>query len=411
MKINFKTFETAQTINDDKIIDKILKFQKSKRIDFIETLNEKKYVNDCMELYSTYSNINTFVQLGIGGSSLGPEMLISSLKKSDVEFYFFNNIDTDKMFLDLEKIDIKNSLFYVVSKSGGTAETLAQFAIIANKMLQVGIKESEFNQHFIFATDPGNNDLRKLANELKANCLEIPPNVGGRFSVLTPVGLLPAIFAGIDIRTLTNYAHEYGDRLLSQEDFITTVKTVLNLYNEGVNQTVLMPYSSLLKEFSSWFVQLWAESLGKKRKDGTKTGLTPIASYGATDQHSQMQLFMEGPKDKLLFLIFVKNCKNTLSLKNNFNHPKLQMLSKYTLKNLMDAEFFGTLQALEEQKAHTITLEIEKVDEKSLAELIIFFEVLTAVTGLALEIDPFDQPGVEAGKIYSFQWLANNEGK
>lgn len=411
MKFNFKTFETSTKFNEEKIIENILKFQKSKRIDFIETLDEKKYLNDCMNIYSTYSNINTFVQLGIGGSSLGPEMLISSLKKSDVKFYFFNNIDTDKMYSDLEEIDIKHSLFYVVSKSGGTAETLAQFAIIANKMIEVGIKESEFNQHFIFATDPGNNDLRKLADTLKANCLEIPPNVGGRFSVLTPVGLLPAIFAGIDIRTLTNYAHGYGDKLLSNEDFIKTACKVLNLYTEGVNETVLMPYSSLLKDFSSWFVQLWAESLGKKRKDGSITGLTPIASYGATDQHSQMQLFMEGPKNKLLFLINIKNCRHTLPLKNNFSHPKLVALSKYSLKNLMDAEFFGTLQALEEQKAHTISLEIEKVDEKSLAELIIFFEVLTAVTGLCLEIDPFDQPGVEAGKIYSFAWLANLDGK
>lgn len=410
MQIKFNTFEKTLNTQANTIIDNIVKFQKSKRFDFVETLKNKDLIDSCIEVFNTFANIKSFVQIGIGGSSLGPEMLISSLKKSDVKFYFFNNIDTDKTLNDLEEIDIKNSLFYIVSKSGGTAETLAQFAIVASKLISLGVKESEFKSHFIFATDPSNNDLRKLAKDLGCMCLEVPPNVGGRFSVLCPVGLLPAIFAGIDIKSLTNHAYDYAQNLIANDDFVLTVQKVISLYKEGVDQTVIMPYSSLLKDFSSWFVQLWAESLGKIKKDGQRIGLTPVASYGATDQHSQMQLFMEGPKNKILFLIHVKNNGGSLSLKNNFSHPKLQALSKYSLKNLMDAEFYGTLKALTEQKVHHICLEIDKVDVKSLAELIIFFEILTAITGLTLEIDPFNQPGVEAGKIYSFEWLGSNAG-
>ncbi|EQC45575.1 hypothetical protein [Bacteriovorax sp. Seq25_V] len=409
MKINFHTFEKSNDIPADLVIEKITNFQKSKRYDFVETLNNKDYITQCTDVFANFSNINTFVQIGIGGSSLGPEMLITSLKKSDVKFYFFNNVDTDKTVKDLEEIDVKNALFYVVSKSGGTAETLAQFAIITNKLFELGYTEKDLKNHFIFATDPSKNELRKLANEFEITCLDVPPNVGGRFSVLTPVGLLPAIFAGINIKTLCSHAYSYAHDLLASDEFIQTVSKVIALYKEGVNETVLMPYSSLLRDFSFWFVQLWAESLGKKRK-GERVGLTPIPGYGATDQHSQMQLFMEGPLNKLMFLVHVDKVNNQLKLSNKFTHPKLKALNKYTLKNLMDAEFFGTLKALNEQGVSHIHLELDKLDENSLSELIIFFELLTAITGHMLEIDPFDQPGVEAGKVYSFEWLDSVKG-
>src|SRR5690606_12358211 len=160
--------------------------------------------------------------------------------------------------------------------------------------------------------DPEKGELRKLSKEWNVSTLEIPANVGGRFSVLTPCGILPALFAGINVDELLNGAAEIKKDLYQSEDFFKLGSFLKELHDKGVNQTVMMPYSSLLKEFSSWFVQLWAESLGKEKK-----GLTPIPGYGATDQHSQMQLFMEGPNDKVLFLVEIEQFEKDFALKNN----------------------------------------------------------------------------------------------
>jgi glucose-6-phosphate isomerase len=161
-----------------------------------------------------------------------------------------------------------------------------------------------------------------------------------------------------------------------------------------------MPYSSLLKDFSSWFVQLWAESLGKDGK-----GLTPIPAYGATDQHSQMQLFMEGPQDKILFIIEVKNHQTDYSLKNNLAAESFKNLSSFTLSDLMKAELEGTLTALSENDRHVVQLSISKLNEESLGQLILFVECLTVIIGELLLVNPFNQPGVEAGKKYANEWL------
>lgn len=404
MKLNLQINSKSDTYSIETINTSIDSFKRSERYDFIRTLEDKNLIKSTIEVFNKFKERKDFVQIGIGGSSLGPEMLIKAINRTDVNFHFLNNIDTDNTFETLNKIDLKNALFYVVSKSGGTAETMAQMAIVTNRLIEAGIQESELPNYFVFCTDPVKSTLKDLGEELGIDMLHVPSNVGGRFSVLTPVGLLPALFAGIDIELLVNSAHDFATKFIDSEELKKTTQSVLNLYSDGVNQTVLMPYSSKLRELSFWFVQLWAESLGKNI-NGKRIGLTPIPSYGATDQHSQMQLFMEGPINKLMFMLHVEECENTISLENNFNHGKLQKLKQYSLKNLMDAEFFGTLKALDEQGVNYIHMGIEKVNEKSLSELILFFEILTAITGISLELDPFDQPGVEAGKVYSFEWL------
>lgn len=399
---NIKNSESQYTV--EQIQEAIDAFKNSVRFDFIKALGDKKLIFSTIEIYEQFKDRTNFVQVGIGGSSLGPEMLIKAIKRTDKNFYFLNNIDTDHTVETLKSFDIKDSIFYVVSKSGGTAETMAQMAIITNTLLEKGVKESELSNYFVFCTDPVESSLKDLAQELGIEYLTVPSNIGGRFSVLTPVGLLPALFAGIDIELMNSSASQFANKFIDSDELIKLTQTVLDLHHSGVNETVLMPYSSKLRELSFWFVQLWAESLGKK-KGNDRVGLTPIPSYGATDQHSQMQLFMEGPRNKLLFMVHVENCQHELKLTNSFNHSKLKKLNNFSLKNLMDAEFFGTLKALDEQEIPYIHLGIESVSEKSLSELILLFEILTAITGLTLKIDPFDQPGVEAGKIYSFEWL------
>ena len=191
--------------------------------------------------------------------------------------------------------------------------------------------------------------------------------------------------------------------LLNAAEFIFHLKQ-----EQGINQTVMMPYSSKLRAFSFWFTQLWAESLGKKKNlkgEIVHTGFTPIVGYGATDQHSQMQLFMEGPNDKCLILIEVENFGHDYKLATSLATSNLSKLSDFTLSQLMKAELAGTLKALQENERPTIHLKISKNDEFHLGSLILFFESLTVLMGDYLEIDPFDQPGVEAGKIYAFNFL------
>ncbi len=364
------------------------------------------------QLFEKYKSRKTFVHVGIGGSSLGPEMLVAGLKTSDCKFIFINNIDPEEIHDQLELINPAESLFYFVSKSGGTAETLAALAIITNFLEKKGIAQSELKNYFVFATDPVKSELRTIAQPLGIECLEVPSDVGGRFSVLTPVGFLPALFAGINVDELLKGAKTAQQQCLAENQNNSLLRVcdfLLKLKNDhNINQTVLMPYSSKLKYFSFWFTQLWAESLGKKKDKMGKivnTGFTPIVGYGATDQHSQMQLFMEGPKDKCVIMVEVENFSHDFRLSTSIKSNNLEKLSSFSLAQLMKAEFYGTLKALQREERPTLHVKIEKNDAYHMGMLVVFFESLTALMGHELMIDPFDQPGVEAGKIYAFEFL------
>jgi glucose-6-phosphate isomerase len=361
------------------------------------------------KVYTKFKHKKIFVHIGIGGSSLGPEMLISALKQNqDVKFIFINNIDSDEIHDQLLGINPRDALFYVVSKSGTTAETMAAFSMMIN---WGKFKSNELKDYFVFCTDPKVGDLRKMSQDLSIECLSVPSSIGGRFSVLTAVGLLPAFFAGINAYELFSGAEKMKTVLLdktSDNPLLKSSKFLMDLKEKGISQTVLMPYSSKLRNLSFWFVQLWAESLGKKKSiDGkvVNTGLTPVPGYGATDQHSQVQLFMEGPFDKCLILIKVKNPKHNYHLNCELDYSSLRNLAKVNLNQLMEAELIGTIKALEEANRPYILLEIDSNNEQALGAMIIFFESLTALVGNSLGIDPFDQPGVEAGKIYAWEHI------
>ncbi|MGE3610521.1 MAG: glucose-6-phosphate isomerase [Bacteriovoracaceae bacterium] len=375
----------------------------SSEIGFFELAKKKELLLECKQVYEKFCHKKYFIHIGIGGSALGPEMLLSALgNNSGVDFIFLNNIDPDEFERNLMKIDLKESLIYVVSKSGTTAETVAAMSILVNELKKIGVKESEFKDYFVFCTDPEKGDLRSLAQKWHVTALSIPSNVGGRYSVLSPVGLLPALFAGIDAKEILEGAIE-AQTILSHEsgnDFYQLAAWIKELHDQNIKQTVMMPYSSLLKNFSAWFVQLWAESLGKEGK-----GLTPIPAYGATDQHSQMQLFMEGPNDKLLIIIEVEKFQHNYSLSNSIEGESFNRLSQYSLSELMKAELEGTLAALNENGRHVLRIKVPQLNECFLGQLILFSECLTVMVGKMLKIDPFNQPGVEAGKKYAYAWL------
>jgi len=381
----------------------------SEQIGFFRLPSNEESIKDTKSLYEKFKSKKNFLHLGIGGSSLGPEMLISALgkKNTETQFTFINNIDPDDLFYKIKNLDLKQTLIYVVSKSGTTAETVAAVSILIDQLHSMGIKEENYKDYFVFCTDPDKGDLRDISKKYNISTLCIPSNIGGRFSVLTPVGLFPAPFAGISVEDLLKGALSIQHKLSHPnegEDFFKLALWLKTLHDQGINQTVIMPYSSLLKDFSAWFVQLWAESLGKEGK-----GLTPIPSYGATDQHSQMQLFMEGPNNKALLIVENEHFEHDFSLKNQIPAPSFVNLAPYSLGQLMKAELEGTLAALKENKRHLVHFKIPSLNEASLGQLIMLSESLTVLMGILLKVDPFNQPGVEAGKKYAYSWLKNGK--
>lgn len=364
----------------------------------------------------------TVVVLGIGGSALGTIALRDAIlgadwnERSDEErdyyprLYVLENIDPASMAPFLARIDLGRTLFNVVSKSGTTAETMAQYLVIAER---VG---SEFGadaaaRHFLFTTDPASGALRRIADEEGIPTFSIPPNVGGRFSVLSPVGLVPAALVGIGIEALLEGAAAMAERCAAAElrenpAGLAAALHILADREHGARIHVLMPYSDRLRAFAAWFCQLWAESLGKRcDRSGrvVNVGPTPVAAVGATDQHSQLQLHMEGPFDKVVTFLKVRDAGADVSIPSlHQDDPALAYLGGHTLGELLDAERRATAEALRRSGRFNMTAEIDGHTAHALGELIFFYEVMTVFAGALYGVDPLDQPGVELGKRLTY---------
>lgn len=359
------------------------------------------------ELSGKFKNI---VHLGIGGSSLGPKAIFSALKGpfhnhvSIPKMFFLENIDPEYIVSLLDYISPEETLFNVVSKSGATPETASQF-MVAFDLLKTRLGKS-YKDHLVFITDPEDGVLRRLASAHGIRSLPIPKEVGGRFSVLTPVGLFPAAMCSVDIDRLLNGAAKMADIVTSPDVF----KNPAYMYGcvhfiafmKGINISVIMPYSNALYDIADWYRQLWAESLGKKTSLGGKTlftGQTPVKALGATDQHSQVQLYMEGPFDKIINMITVRRYRKDIRIPSIFSDiNELSYLGSKDISELINAEATATRAALIENGRATTHIEIDTIDEETLGALFVFFEASTAFMGYLLNIDPFNQPGVELGK-------------
>lgn len=360
--------------------------------------------------------------LGIGGSALGTKALLNALKPpawnelsdEDREYYprltILENVDPTSMAAALRRIDPRRVLVNVISKSGGTAETLAQYLVV-RAWLDQALGPDAAARHLAFTTDPVKGPLRELATREGIAALEVPPDVGGRFSVLTPVGLLPAALIGIDIEALLRGA----ERAVNEAQRPELLKNPAGLYSAllwaadawlGARIHVLMPYSDRLREFAAWFVQLWAESLGKqvdRRGQPIFTGPTPVGAVGATDQHSQVQLFMEGPFDKVVTFVRVEDPGEDVEIPHRPNLPEeLAYLQGHTLGSLLRAEQDATSAALARMGRMNASLVLPRLDADMLGELIMFMQLATGFAGVWYGVNPFDQPGVELGKRLTF---------
>jgi glucose-6-phosphate isomerase len=294
----------------------------------------------------------------------------------------------------------------VVSKSGKTPETISQFLVSLAWMQKQIPGEADWKKHFVLCTDPEKGDLRELALRTGIDCLDIPSPVGGRFSVLTPVGLFPAAFAGLKISAFLDGARSvaaWEKWPLNENPCALLARTLV----EGAGQypiTVFMPYSSRLQAFSRWFCQLWAESLGKGGQ-----GFTPYPAIGTTDQHSQMQLYMEGPRNKVIILAQVHENREKLPLalpEQMAGLPSFEELRNRSMLDLFGAEFRATRDALSNQGVPNCTLLIDSIDEYSIGALFYFCEYATAIAGALMGLNPFDQPGVEAAKVLTKKYLS-----
>jgi len=360
------------------------------------------------------------VILGIGGSALGPIALRTALRPSGwnmldeksrggyPRLHVLDNVDPETIDALLGNLRLDRTLFIVTSKSGGTAETMAQFLIVHDRLTRASL---DVTKQMVFITDPKQGALRPLAEALSVPALDIPSSVGGRFSVLTPVGTLPAALIGIDVRSLLSGAAAMAKRCESPE-LATNPAAVYAMLQWLADTTlakkivVFMPYSDPLRDFAAWFVQLWAESLGKQRPDGTHVGSTPLAALGATDQHAQVQLFMEGPADKTVTFVAVDTRGTDVTIPNAFADVKeLGYLGGHSLGELIDIEQRATAGALAKRGRPNMTIHLERVDAAHVGELMMMLEIATAYAGQLYGIDAFNQPGVELGKQFAYALL------
>ena len=359
-------------------------------------------------------NFKTLVVLGIGGSALGAraiqEALVNPFDRSGVKVIIVDNIDPSYMVMLIDSLDLEKTAFNVISKSGGTIETLAQYMIIKG-LITEKLGEKNFKERVVFTTDPEHGVLRQISKEEGIMALDVPPGIGGRFSVLSPVGLLPASVMGVDIEKLMNGAEAYDESTRDSgwdenPAYIYGLISYIASIIKGKNISVMMPYSSMLSAFAQWFAQLWAESLGKVRDiDGERRGVgqTPVVAIGATDQHSQLQLYAEGPDDKVITFIRVKEPTGDIMIPDLYKElDPLSSLGGKLLGELFDVERRATEAALAYKGRMSMTIEIPGLNEETLGALFYLFEVATAFSGYLYEINPFDQPGVEEGK--KFTW-------
>jgi glucose-6-phosphate isomerase len=361
--------------------------------------------------------LDTLVVLGIGGSALGTRTLIDALAAPPPRVIVLDNIDPVTVGGVLDQLDLRRTLFNVVSKSGETAETMAQFLVVREHLLRE-LGAIDYKDRVVITTDANQGCLRQIVHDEGFRDLVLPAGVGGRFSVLTPVGLFPAAVARVkvddvlagaawmDTRTRAVELWQNPAHLLGALLYLAEMK-------QRRNVVVLMPYSDRLRRLADWFAQLWAESLGKAETIDAQPahcGQTPLAALGATDQHSLLQLLMEGPADKVVMFVRVEDHGREISIPAAYGDLEgMAYLGGNHLGALLNMEQRATELALVEQHRPVLTLTLPQLNGFTLGQLFYLFEVATVFAGALHRINPLDQPGVERGKRLTYG-LANRKG-
>ncbi len=350
--------------------------------------------------------VEDVVVVGIGGSSLGARAILATEapRERRPNVHFTENVDPITFQRLLNKLDFTRTLVVVITKSGTTIETMSKFAVLWTKLRErLGDGAGE---RVVAITDPEKGGLRALVDRYGFDDFSVPPNVGGRFSVLTPVGFIPLAFAGYPIGELLQGAAAVRDAGFSPDLETNPIAQAAAdnflLMERGYSQTVMMAYSDALYPLVDWFCQLWGESLGKamnRRGERVEVGLTPVKALGVVDQHSQLQLYAEGPRDKHIVFVEVDSFPNDVAIPKVDGFPdSLSHLAEKNLSDLMEAELIGTRRALQAAGRPTSRMRLDSINPRSVGAFIMAWEMITAWMGELLDIDAFDQPGVELGK-------------
>lgn len=375
----------------------------------------KRITEEGQRIYEEFDDI---VLLGIGGSALGPACLhefltapphapLAKPQRRPPRLFVIDNVDPWIWQKLADQLRLEKTLFIVISKSGKTVETLAAFAYFREKLIcQVG--ENKYQDNFVIITDPDTGPLREIAREEKILNFSIPPGIGGRFSVLSSVGLFPAACVGLDIPALLAGARRMDERAQTADlwlnpPYLSAMFHYLYMTQKKKLIRTLMPYAESLETFSEWYCQLWAESLGKRQNlsgEPIFAGSTPVRAMGATDQHSQLQLYLDGPEDKIItFFTFAHLASETIPVSYP-QYPEFKGFQEKSIHELLDIEYRATERALRNRGIPSMTCQLPQADATSLGGLLYFAELETVITGELFNINPFDQPAVEAIKKY-----------
>lgn len=364
---------------------------------------------------------DNFVVVGIGGSALGNIALHSALNHPEYNhlirpprrgprLFVPDNVDPDRINALLEAADLDDTVFNVITKSGGTAETVSEFLVFREALVRKFGKDKHV-EHIVITTDPAKGELREIVKKYGYASLPIPPDVGGRWSVLSAVGLLSAAVTGIDIHRLLKGAAEMdavckrSGKLWENPALTGAALHYLMDKAKGKNIQVMMPYSHALRDVADWFRQLWAESLGKRVDRAGKVvhaGQTPEKAVGATDQHSVMQLYIEGPFDKVVTFLTVDEFNSICEIPHAFpEFEAVKYLGGRTMNELINAEQRATELALTQSGRPNCAIRLKRVNEESVGALLYLLEMQTAYAGELYNVNAFDQPGVELGKAFT----------
>ncbi|MFZ6015122.1 MAG: hypothetical protein ACOYUZ_02075 [Patescibacteria group bacterium] len=395
----------TQRINPHEIFDarqNLIQLHKRGEQGWLSVVDDKDHIDLIKAQVKVFKKYKNCLVIGIGGSDLGTRAAIHALADKYVGskiWFTGNTTDPDAISKVFDTIPWKQTCINVISKSGGTLECMSVF-LEAKERLEKAVGAKKAAKAIICTTDPESGELRDFAVQNGYATLSVPQNIGGRFSVLTSVGLFPMAMANIKIDALLKSAakirDDWFDAFGTSHDIDRFAAWHVAHGRNGRPIHVLFCYSEALREFAMWYRQIWAESLGKLKAHG---GPTPVAAIGPADQHSQLQLYQDGPDDKVYTFLNVKNFASKLRIpKSIAKFDDLKYAKNHSFADLIHAAQKATAAALLEQERPVGTLEIDKVSEESLGALFMFYEIATAMAGFLYCINPFDQPGVEASK-------------
>ena len=398
--MQIKYFNTNfETINNKVSYD-------SKIADIISDLPALNIIFNEQELKKNQKIVKNFeinkkkiILFGTGGSNLGARALYNIVNKKKINIEFYDNIDPTTFENSFNNIDFEATGFLIISKSGNTPETLAQFSAL----YQIALEKNKLNQflsNILIITETKNSALYSIAKENKCLILEHNKEIGGRYSIFSNVGIVPAILCGININDLYLGAKEVinnFDKFLP----LSLSKYLCMQQKKIFSSNVLMTYSDNLFYFGKWYLQLWAESIGKNNK-----GITAIHSIGTTDQHSQLQLYLNGPKDKFFTFVTTNHSNRGLKINNDiFNNTEINYFKNKRIGDLMEAEQRATIETFKLNNFSFREIFIPKIDEKNLGKLLTLSIIETIASCVYFDVNPFDQPAVEQGKILTKKYL------